>query len=84
MKLVTGVNLNTVSISDCHDLSNLTLPVLLFMRLENTELPARDLRILELLAMKHEKLFAEEQRSQMAHRSWLLQRERDQKVGFLP
>ncbi|XP_064117818.1 coiled-coil domain-containing protein 177-like [Macrobrachium nipponense] len=47
--------------------------------LENTEVPVRDLRILEMLAMKHEKHFAEEQRSHMAHRAWFLQKERDQK-----
>ncbi|KAK7028029.1 hypothetical protein SK128_014102 [Halocaridina rubra] len=47
--------------------------------LENTEVPARDLRILEILAMKHEKHFAEEHRSHMAHRAWLHQKEKDQK-----
>nr|XP_027225729.1 trichohyalin-like [Penaeus vannamei] len=47
--------------------------------LENTEVPARDLRILEMLARKHEKLFAEEQRSHLAHRAWHQQKERERK-----
>ncbi|XP_069947758.1 coiled-coil domain-containing protein 177-like [Cherax quadricarinatus] len=66
-------SLSTVSLADSQILAK-------FMDgLENTEVPARDLRILELLAMKHEKLYAEEQRSYMAHRTWLLQKEREQK-----
>ncbi|XP_071537643.1 uncharacterized protein [Panulirus ornatus] len=66
-------SLSTVSIADSQILAK-------FMDgLVNTEVPARDLRILELLAMKHEKHMAEERRSQEAHRAWLLQKERDQK-----
>ncbi|XP_069975396.1 coiled-coil domain-containing protein 177 [Penaeus vannamei] len=66
-------SISTVSLADSQILSR-------FMDgLENTEVPARDLRILEMLARKHEKLFAEEQRSHLAHRAWHQQKERERK-----
>ncbi|XP_050737658.1 coiled-coil domain-containing protein 177-like isoform X2 [Eriocheir sinensis] len=68
-------SVSTVSLADSSILAK-------FMDgLENTQLPARDVRLLELLAMKHEKLFEERQRSQQAHRAWLLQKERDTKMA---
>ncbi|XP_068200778.1 calponin homology domain-containing protein DDB_G0272472-like [Palaemon carinicauda] len=66
-------SVSTVSLADSQILSK-------FMDgLDNTEVPVRDLRILEMLAMKHEKHFVEEQKSHMAHRAWFLQKEKDQK-----
>ncbi|KAK8389703.1 hypothetical protein O3P69_008999 [Scylla paramamosain] len=48
--------------------------------LDNMQLPARDVRLLELLVKKHERLYEEHNRSQQAHRAWLLQKERDTKA----
>ncbi|XP_063874613.1 coiled-coil domain-containing protein 177-like [Scylla paramamosain] len=49
--------------------------------LDNMQLPARDVRLLELLVKKHERLYEEHNRSQQAHRAWLLQKERDTKAA---
>ncbi|KAG0710035.1 hypothetical protein GWK47_023618 [Chionoecetes opilio] len=49
--------------------------------MDNMQLPARDVRLLELLVKKHEKLYEEQHQSQQAHRAWLLQKERDTKAA---
>ncbi|CAL4095324.1 unnamed protein product [Meganyctiphanes norvegica] len=63
---------STVSLADSQILAK-------FMDGIDAQVPEKDRRILEILAMKHERTFLEEERSNQAHRAWNAQKDRERK-----